>query len=243
MFMLSGKRGNDYYHFILPMMTLRADAAARTLLEDADRRLPPVDRLQEMLAFLDLLEGKPERSIARIKALAARVPDDEEVKGNRADVAFLANAPDLEAALEPLMQYSASNSGFVVAESVRLRYGYTLGKRGESAKAASLVAEADRIAREKIAAGNETPGLRIELAAAAVLRKDTNGALEWLARAHDACYRDYGFLERDPILAELRATPRFHDIIDRMRKDVEAQRARAQERGLLELDGLLAPGK
>jgi hypothetical protein len=48
-------------------------------------------------------------------------------------------------------------------------------------------------------------------------------------------------LERDPILAELRVDSRFCDIIDRMRKDVDAQRARSLERGLLELDGLLAP--
>jgi hypothetical protein len=32
-----------------------------------------------------------------------------------------------------------------------------LGKRGETARATSLIAEAERIAREKIEAGNETP--------------------------------------------------------------------------------------
>jgi hypothetical protein len=37
----------------------------------------------------------------------------------------------------------------------------------------------------------------------------------------------------------LRADSRFRDILDRMRK----QRARAQARGLLELEGLLAPAK
>ena len=77
--------------------------------------------------------------------------------------------------------------------------------------------------------------------AAAAAEQDQNEALEWLARAHDAGYRDYGFLERDPILAELRENSRFSDIIDRMRKDVDAQRARAQERGLLDIEAARKP--
>jgi hypothetical protein len=64
-----------------------------------------------------------------------------------------------------------------------------------------------------------------------------------VAQAHERGYRDYGFLERDPILAELRTTSRFGDILDRMRKDVDAQRARAEERGLFEVDSLLAPAR
>jgi hypothetical protein len=77
----------------------------------------------------------------------------------------------------------------------------------------------------------------------AVLRKDPNAALDWLARAYDAGFRDYAFLDLDPILAELKAQPRFRDVLDRMRKDVDAQRRRAEERGLLRIEGLLAPAK
>jgi hypothetical protein len=143
------------------------------------------------------------------------------------------------------MQQSASNYSFWgVALSARLRYAYALGKRGESAKAAALIAEAERIARERIDAGNQTPGLRVELAAAAALRKDTNAALDWLERAFKGGYRNYGFLERDPILlAQLRTDARFRDVLERMRRDVEAQRARARTRGLLEVESLLGPAK
>jgi hypothetical protein len=131
-----------------------------------------------------------------------------------------------------------------VALSARLRYAYALGKRGESAKAAALVAEAERIARERIDAGNQTPGLRVELAAAAALRKDTNAAIDWLERALKGGYRNYGFLERDPILlGQLRTDARFHDVLEAMRRDVEAQRARARTRGLLDVEPLLGPAK
>jgi hypothetical protein len=140
------------------------------------------------------------------------------------------------------MPRSASNR-LVVPESVRLRYAYVLGKRGDAAQAAPLLAEAERVARTQIEAGNEMPALRVELAAAAVLRKDTSAALDWLAKAVDGGFRDYGWLERDPILASLRAETRFRDALDRMRRDVDSQRARARERGLLDLEGLLTPSR
>jgi hypothetical protein len=53
-------------------------------------------------------------------------------------------------------------------------------------------------------------------------------------------YRDYSLLERDPILVKLDPDPRFRDIVDRMRKDVEVQRSRARQGGLLDIDALLA---
>ena len=123
LFGLSGKRGNDYYHLVVPVMNLRADALARTLLEDAERRVATSPRISMLLAMLELLEGKVEQAVSRANAVVARYPQNEEVKFLRADVAFLVNPSDLEAALEPLMERGASNYLFV-GESVRLRYGY-----------------------------------------------------------------------------------------------------------------------
>jgi hypothetical protein len=73
--------------------------------------------------------------------------------------------------------------------------------------------------------------LLVELAAVYALRRDDANALEGLSRAFDAGYRDYGLLESDPIFAPLRGGERFRSVIDRMRRDVEAQRQRARERG------------
>lgn len=87
------------------------------------------------------------------------------------------------------MERGASNNLWV-AETIRMRYAYALAKRGNMARAAALVGEAERIARQKMDAGNEIPALRVEVAAAAALRKNTNGALDWLERAVDAGYRD-----------------------------------------------------
>ena len=80
---------------------------------------------------------------------------------------------------------------------------------------------------------------RVELAAAAALRGEANVAVEWLDRAFDAGYRDYGVLERDPIFKPLGSDARFVRVLDRMRRDVETQRDRARTRGLLDLQSLI----
>jgi hypothetical protein len=158
------------------------------------------------------------------------------------DVAFLADSDGLEPALEPLMKTSPGNAVWV-PETVRLRYAYSLAKRGDTARSTPLVDEAERVARDRIAKGDQMPDVRVELAAVSALRRDHDSAIEWLSRAYEGGYRHYGLLERDPILAPLAGDRRFRDILDRMRRDLEVQRQRAQDRGLLDLDALLAPPK
>jgi hypothetical protein len=75
----------------------------------------------------------------------------------------------------------------------------------------------------------------------AALRGDADAAVEWLERAFDTGWRDYGFLVRDPIFRPLANDARFVRVLDRMRRDVEAQRERARTRGLLELKSLIGP--
>jgi len=242
-FLLSGKRGNDFYHLVVPILNLRADSETRILLEEGERRAPTFSRVQMMLSMLDLFEGRADRAVSRADTLVSREPQNQEVMFFRADLAFLLDAPDLEKWLAPLMERGAANNLWV-AETVRMRYAYALAKRGEVTRAATLIDEAERIARQKMDAGNEIPALRVERAAAAALRKDTNGALDWLARAVDAGYRDYDFIDHDPIFrAQLGPDPRLAVLVQRMRRDVDAQRERARQRGLLELESLLGPAK
>jgi tetratricopeptide (TPR) repeat protein len=237
--MLSGKRG--FYHLVAPMLTIRADAESRILLEEAERRAPRDSRLQMLLGMLELTEGRGDKALARSKAISEREPKNREMSFHRADIAYLTDDPDLEPLLAPLMDQSPTNRLWG-GESVRLRYAYALQKRGEPARSKLLVAEAERYARGRIAAGDDTPAQRVELAAAAALRGEVDAALEWLEQAFEAGYRDYGFLERDPIFRPLGSHARLVSVLDRMRRDVEAQRERARTRGLLELQSLIGPG-
>jgi tetratricopeptide (TPR) repeat protein len=241
-FMRTGKRGNDYYHLLGPLLSLRADAEARRLLEEAERRYPTFARVQILFSLLELYEGQVDKAVARTQAMVARNPKNMEVRIHGADMAFLADSPDLESHIEPLMEGSAATF-LTIAETIRLRYAFVLARRGETGKAAGQVAEAERFARERIDKGHDRPELRIEMAAAAVLRKDRPAALDWFERAFEAGYREYVHLERDPILAELRSEARYRSVIERMRKDVDARRARARERGLLDVAIGLEPAK
>jgi hypothetical protein len=49
-----GKRG--FYHLIMPMIMIRADAESRILLEEAVRRTPTDARVQMMLGMLELYQ-------------------------------------------------------------------------------------------------------------------------------------------------------------------------------------------
>lgn len=240
-FMLSGKR--SFYHLVAPILMIRADAESRILLEEAERRAPTDSRVQMMLGMLELLEGSGDKALARSKAVAEREPKNMEMSFHRADIAYLTDDTDLESLLAPHVRRSPANRSVWEGESVRLRYAYALQKRGESARSKVLAAEAERHARERIAAGDDTPVQRVELAAAAALRGDADAALAWLERALDAGYRDYGFLERDPIFRSLGSQPGLQRVLDRMRRDVAAQRERARTRGLLELPSLIGPDR
>jgi hypothetical protein len=193
-----------------------------------------------MLAWLDMYHRLADRAVKRADAVLARAPDSEEVKFFRADFAYVFDANDLARWVEPLMPRSASNRGWVPV-SHRLKYAHVLRKRGESANASALVDQADRIARAALDAQPDATDLRVELAAVAAFREDTTAALEWLQRAYDGGYRNFSFLEHDPILQRQMGTdPRFLAFMDRMRSDVTAQRERAAARGLLDLRSLLA---
>jgi len=242
MFALSGKEGNAFHHVAVPLLVLRDDDATRRWLLEGERRFPDFYRIQINLAFMDVFGGRPRDASSRVARLVARLPNDEEARFTRADVAFLTGSEDLAPALEALAQSSESNT-MMVPETVRLRLAYVAGQRGDAARASALLDDAERSARGRIDRGDRTPALRVEMAAAAALRHDHPAGIQWLERAYDAGYREYGLLELDPILGTIQPAAKFRQIVDRMRQDVEAQRAHARERGLLDLDGLLAPAK
>lgn len=239
----SGRRGVDYYHVAAPLVVLRDDDLSLRWLLDGERRYPTHVRIQAELAHLEALTGPPVDAAARARRIVAREPDNPEGLMALAEMAYLSEAPDLEALTEPLMKDSAGAASFWLAETARVRYAYALRRRGETRRMKALLSEAQDQARRRVDGGDETPLWRVELGAIAALNRDDGTAMDWLSRAYDAGYRDYGLLERDPALATLRSTPRFAAMLDAMRRDVAAQRQTAREQGLLDIDSLLAVGQ
>jgi TolB-like protein len=106
-FMLTGKRG--FYHLVLPLLFIRADAESRILLEEAERRDPANARVQMMLGVLEVFEGRGDKARVRSKAIAEREPKNMEMSHHRADIAYVTDDPDLEALLAPLVEQSPTN--------------------------------------------------------------------------------------------------------------------------------------
>ncbi len=238
----SSRRGNDYYHVSAALSSLRDDDLSLRWLLDGERRYPASPRVQQELAYVELLAGRTADALARARrAVEKGPPDNPEGVMALAEIAYLADAPDLEALTEPLMKESASAASVWLGETVRVRYAYALARRGEVRLVPVLLDVGEDVARRRIDSGDESPRRRLELAAIAALRRGNEDALDWLSRAYDAGYRDYGVLERDPAFSALRSHSRFLAVLDAMRRDISAQRQAAYEKGLLDIDALLRP--
>jgi eukaryotic-like serine/threonine-protein kinase len=235
-FALSDKQGNSFYHVAIPLTTLDLDAL-REWLTYAERFAPPHPRVQLTFATLEALEGRAAEARSRVEAARATWPHNEEVLMAAADVAFLTGREDAPALFESLMH--RPELSWTVLQSVRLRVAYFAARGGDAARAAELLAGAERIARQRLEAGDESALPPLEIAGVAAVRGERDAALEWLSRAFDAGHRDYHVLERNPIFAPVSADPRFTALVARMRADVAAQQARARERGLLDFAPLL----
>jgi hypothetical protein len=64
------------------------------------------------------------------------------------------------------------------------------------------------------------------------MRGQSAAALDELDRGYAAGWRDRRMLAIDPLLASLRAEPRFKQLLSRIEADVAAMRARADYSGL-----------
>lgn len=238
----SGRRANDVYHLAYPLVRLRDDDLSWRFLSESEQRLPGPTRFQEEMSLAALFRGDAVGALDRIRRLAESPPgDDPESLQLRAEMAYLVGAQGMAPWTEALMEDFAGAPSAWLGVSQRVRLAYVKSRSGDRASTAAMLDLAARLARDRIDGGDESPIWRTELAAIAALRGEVDEALDALDRAYDAGYREYGLLERDPILAPLRDNPRFSAVLDRMRRDVAEQRQAARERGHLDLDALIRP--
>jgi hypothetical protein len=236
-FAISARAENDYYHVGIPLISLRDDEASLRWMTRAEQRLPPAPRIQILFASLEVFRGAGQSGLARLRRAAESWPKNIEVLTTRAELAFLASATDAEMLTEKLYRADPGMVGYLIGESLRVRHAYFLKQKGDPS-ADSITDEVLRLGREQLAAGNEGPSVSIDIAAAFMIRKDRNAALESLAAAVKRGFRDYGVLSGDPIFVPLAQESRFRALIDNMSTDVARQRQRALDRGLLDLSSL-----
>jgi tetratricopeptide (TPR) repeat protein len=218
---------SSYYHVAGPLLRLGDDAACERFLAQAERQFPDAVRLQLQLSVLDVLRGRDVAAMDRARRMVARHPEDQERQWYLGELAVITGAPDAEALLAPMARAGPDSRSYLLPESFRTLYAWTLARRGERARADSLWSEALAAARRDVARGHEKPDRPIELAAISAVRGDTAAALEWLEHGYRAGWRDNRVLARDPLFDGVRAHPRFRQLVSRMQQDVATMRRRA----------------
>jgi TolB-like protein len=234
---LMGHNFLTYHHLAIPLLRLADDTATERWLLKGARQWPDAVRLQIQLAWLDVLRGRDQQALERMRSIMARDPGNDEGQGHRAELAALTGAPDAESLLAPLVadQATARPTIWTSPESFRALLGLVLHQRGQRARAAALWNEALAADSADLARGHDNPDRPMEIAAIHAVRGETAAALEWLERAYEAGWRDYRVTRRDPFFVGLKEEPRFRALLARMESDVRTM----QQRALSPQDSLL----
>jgi len=217
------------YHVGLGLMPLEDDSASSRFLLAAERRFPAEQRIQFLLAWLDLRRGSNQAALERARSAVGNEPDNTEGPPNLAELAVVVAAPDAEQLIEPLAQQDPEAAGQMFPESLRSLYALTLHRRGDTRRAAELWRASAAAAERRIVAGEESYNAPMELAAISAIQGHTEAALDWLERGYRAGWKDVRLLNLDPFFVSVRREPRYQATITAMSRDVADMRKRAAD--------------
>ncbi len=214
------------YHIAWPLLFLRDDATTDRWLTEGLTRVPNDPRLQYLKAALHYLQGEEAAAMALARRVIEDRPAFEEALMVAAELAYLTAAPDAEAKVErQFRRLPGIDTGpLLKQESNQTSYAYLLIGRGERSRAATLLTEALTRAHKALENGNENQRVPFEIAAIHATRGEHDQALEWLAKAFAAGYKDYATLGRHPIFLRVRKDTRFQNVLKQMERAVAAMR-------------------
>ena len=214
------------YHVAWPLLFLRDDATTDRWLTEGLKRAPDNPRLQYLKAALLYLQGEETAALALARKILEERPAFEEGLMVSAELAYLTAAPDAEAQIERQFRRSPGieTGPMLKQESYQTSYAYLLMARGERSRAATLLAEALTRAHKALENGNENQRVPFEIAAIHATRGENDQALDWLAKAFAAGYKDYSTLGRHRIFAAVRTDPRFQNVLKQMERAVAKMR-------------------
>jgi TolB-like protein/tetratricopeptide (TPR) repeat protein len=229
---LSPNVGSTPYNVGLALLCLDDDARADRYLTAAAARFPNAHRIQVVLAFLDLKRRRTPAAVERIRAALEKSPGNVELLIAHAEIVTFAGTADAAEIVASLVPRAADALFHTSWYPVKLAHAYHLQQRGQQAEAAKIIDAVLEANRRSIVGGADWPIVFAQNAAARALRGETTAALDELDRAYAAGWREGRMLAIDPLLAPLRAEPRFTQLLARIEADVAAMRARADYSGL-----------
>jgi tetratricopeptide (TPR) repeat protein len=220
------------YHQGVALVQLDDDARSERFLTTAAARSPNEDRLQILLAFLDLRRGRPQAAVDRIRATVEKRPGNIEGLLTRAEIETFAGAPDAPGHVASLFERAADGLFHTAPYPVKLAHAYHLHRRGASADARKIMDQVLATNRRALADGADWPTMFMQNAAVYALQGQGQAALDELDRAYASGWRDGRTLAIDPFFTSVRSEPRFTQLLTRIESDVAAMRARADYSGL-----------
>ncbi|HJP57424.1 MAG TPA: protein kinase [Gemmatimonadales bacterium] len=215
------------YHVGLPLIALGDDSATGRYLRHAEQRRPTELRIQGLLSWLELREGRRDAAMARARRLVRNEPDNTEGPPILAELAVITGAPDAEPLMKALAEQDPEGVSQYSAAGLRSFHALTLHRRGADRQADSLWRQSAAAAERSLAAGAEGPAAPMELAAINAIEGHTKEAMDWLERGYQAGWKDARQLEIDPFFDSVRREPRFQAVLAGMRQDLARMRARA----------------
>ena len=214
------------YHIAWPLLFLRDDATTARWLTEGLNRAPDAPRLRYLKAAFLYLQGEEAAALAQARKIIEDHPAFEEGLMVAAELAYLTAAPDAEAQIERLFRRSPGIEAgpLLKQESYRTSYAHLLMARGERSRAGTLLGEALTHAHMALENDNENQRVPFEIAAIHATRGENDQALDWLAKAFAAGYKDYSTLGRHRIFAAVRTDPRFQNVLKQMERAVAKMR-------------------
>jgi TolB-like protein/Flp pilus assembly protein TadD len=221
-----------YYHVGVGLLSLDDDARTERFLTAAVARFSNANRLQVLLAFLDLRRGRPEAALERIRAAAVKAPNDIEIRLTRAEIETFAGSGDAAVHIAELMASAADGMLHDAPYPVKLVQAYHLHRRGASIESRRILDAVLAANRRALADGADWPMVYMQNAAVYALQGQGDAALGELERGYAAGWRDGRTLAIDPFFAAIRSEPRFTQLLSRIASDVAVMRAGADYSGL-----------
>jgi adenylate cyclase len=179
------------------------------------------------IGFIDWYEGRFEDARAAAEHIDAAGEPRWLLDGGFLFV-LLGDLPRARSALERAYAALPGASGSYL---LGVPYAFSLQRTGDEELASRIMAETEDHIRARMAGGDESRNLAYSLAGIEAMRGNHEAALDWLEDAVDRGWRVVA-MSRDPILASLHSSERYHAIVQRAQAELAVMAARVRSEGL-----------
>jgi serine/threonine protein kinase/tetratricopeptide (TPR) repeat protein len=229
---------NTFAHSVDPLLALEVDEITDRFLTIGLDKEPlfegpkPYHRISIRFATLEVLRGNYEKALQWIRDAMELHPDNDELPRSYASVLIFARPEHADSVVEYSFRISPDRGASILPATYRTLYAWVLMRRGEYARADSLLEQVLERSAGLLEDGAEAPTVAAHIAAIHSLRGNVDDAIEWLERAYDLGYLQPRIIERAPLFDNVREHQEYRRLIDRMRSDIARMRARIDFSGL-----------